>query len=1249
MPATLAERIQEALKQDLRAGTIVWNDAGAVNRSAYASRLGVTRKAITYHEGVVRPFDELGPKKVPTETLLRGLLEAAEAAGTIEMSRANKINRLHYSRLLGGLQNTQYYGPLFQEFEQRLGKTKSTREQLVELLEIDFVAGDLKLSRSGKIDRTHYSTLVGVTKSALTPMISTFEEYEKRLGGGTGRFRERELREMRAWLETRISDGSLIVRRRRVGREAFKSAFGITCSDLDKRYPLVGVLLREFDGRLVAAQQRIQDASDSASGGVAVPLEANDIAQRFPSLTVHQMYKPGSARARLVLALNNCLRRNRMPRSTRDRAKISGAHFAHQIGVTPSTITQLKDIVRDYESVLEIAEPVASLPEALKFGASLDVREPLNDAARHVVSVYPGVLKHQHYPSGSTAKDVVQILNGQIVGGGLERSRGGKISRKVLTMQLGLSPAAMSVHLHIIEDYEDAVGGKESTAESKIPAMRAWFEKQILEGTLQIRGGKVSRIQFCEQFGLPESNTVLIRYPRIEKVVEEFDEKIRIDGYQPRETVAKLEEIRAILADDPPVGKEGLAINRARLAKLVGIPVSFLRRSPYLEAIEGADQELYRALKRDRLIAFAGGRIFKFGYLVVQGWPRPFAIHAKECFERVYRKRGKEEAKTHFAGLTELLSFIAGKASQSCRSLREGIENGLGASSLAKDFTVATQEYRDHLGVVHKNLNSRNGKIAVTNAVIRHLSAASVLPPLDLPLIGFRNDNRTHLRSIAEVTESTTQKNSKPHVDDYLVFATSMLKQAAEVRQIDINAKEQGDFTRALRKELEAENFTAADNPASLILKILDRRLDLIKKASAAVVQIGRADLAKGTALLERGENLGDDFDKILNIVEVGQTERKRLLRRYFPDGDDDREQGIANLLKVVAERYDFLYPASKLDGRPEGQFFQKRALEYGGAIKLQSYLTPSPQVVSSVLTLYLLGSGSNVSVGRKLYFECIETTDEPHHSKITGHKSRAKGKPIFVLLEDRSDAIQAMKWLQEAVGRIPGLDSETKKQLFICKGRGETFKLIEEFTFRSHFKRLIASIPELAKLPLTPNMLRPTILLKAALESDGRTRLSMAIGQHGRDVHEGYINKYPIRFLRDTEIRHFMHFLETVVISGVEEAHKFLGVDADSMGRRVEAVMKTGLGTLCRNRNGRPGSEGSACKSMDCWNDCPQLILIAKKEEIAILQVWQHSLRLVEGAWIRDQPERWEGVWLPWLCFVDAVEVKMRQSFASV
>ncbi|WP_378950027.1 hypothetical protein [Mesorhizobium sp. ANAO-SY3R2] len=990
----------------------------------------------------------------------------------------------------------------------------------------------------------------------------------------------------------------------------------------------------------VATSQSLGTAAVASfeEGWMEAPVTEGGLVQGFPSLRVHQAYKPGSTRARLVLMLNECLDKKRVPRS-RNRTQISRVHFANLLGVTPSNMLQSMDILRDYEAVLEFIEPLSSLPEP-QFGAKPGAFDPLDDAARQVASLYPDVLKHQHYPSESRAKKVVQILNDQIVSGGLERSQGGKISRNRIADQLGTRGIA-TAYVRIIEDYEEAVGGRESATEAKIPAMREWFDRQMLGGTLQIRDGKVGRDQFYKQFGLPGS--AFTRYPRVAALVEEFDKKVLADGYQPSDVAGKLDELKAILKGDPPIAKDGQRIGKRAIEIALGLPPQSLSRPPYVSLITSAQEKLSKALREDKLIAFANGRIFNFARLVEQGWPRPFAIRARRCFERACGNKG--HAKTHFAALTDLLSFFASNDSQSCRALREGIATSVPPQGLARDFTVATQEYRDRLGALYENVGTRNGKVTTTNAVIRYLSADSVLPPLELALIGFRSNRKIHLRSIAEVTGSTVQKRTTS-VDDYLAFATSMLKQAAEVRQIEVNAKEQGDFTSVLREELESEGFTATDNPASLILRILDRRLGLIKQAAAALVQVGRTDLDLGDALLERGQDPGNDLDKI-NAIDVGRTQRRELLRKYFPV-DNDREQGIANLLKVVAQRYDYLYPGSEKASRPEGQFFEKRALEYGGATKLQGYLVPSPGGVAAVLTLYLLESGSNVSVGRTLYFDCIETTEEPHHSKVTGYKARAGGKPIFVVLEDKGDAIRAMKWLREAVGRIPNVDSETRRQLFISKTAG-TVKLIEEDTYRNHFKRLIASIPELANLGLTPNMLRPSVLLKAALESDGRTRLSMAIGQHGRDVHEGYVNKYPMRYLRDTEIRHFQHAMETVVISGLEAAHVALGVDAGSMGRRVEAVMKTGLGTLCRNRNGRPGNEGAACKSVDCWNDCPQLVVIAKKEEVAILQVWQHSLRLVEGDWIRDQPERWERVWLPWLCFVDAVEVKMRQSFASV
>lgn len=1142
---------------------------------------------------------------MPIEHQLRDLLEADAAAGKIVTSRVNKIHREYYANMLGGLQNTQYYRSIFEEFEAKLGLVNSTEHRLRQLLEADFATGSLPISRGGKIDRSHYAKHLGVSKSALTRHIAIFEQFEHRRGDA----------------------------------QRFLPTEGNQKAQLKLDLPIGDLELRNAPGQALNPVTR-----PDVQGSATAVADAADIIRRCPSLAVHQIYKTGSTKAQLVLALNECLRRERMPRSTRDRAQISRAHFAKRLGVTPSMMTFLRNILIDYEAVLELIEPLCSVPEMPRFGAKTEASYPLDDTARQVVSIYPGLSKHQYYPPEGTAKKIVQVLNSQIVSGGLERSRGGKINRQELMRQVGFTQSLASNYLPIIEDYEEATGGTVPAVEAKVPTIRVWLENQLRDGGLEIRDGKVSRLQLCEQFQLPRNGTVLIRYPRLADLVEEFDNKVRSTGYQTRQTAAKLEELKALLADDPPLTKGGDRIDRTMLAKLIGMTLGILRRSPFLEIIQVAESKLQKSRKDDPLISFAGGRTFDFGLLVEQGWPSSYAIRANQCFERIYRNKEKDDAKTHFAALVELHSFVTSNCSPACQSVREGIAQLLPVKGLEGEFTKATQEYRNHLESVYKSIGTRNSKISDTNTVIRHLAADSVLPPLALPLIGYRQDNKIHRRSVVEVTETSSSKRQTPLVDEYLEFATSMLRQAADVRQIEIDPGDQSDFNKILRKELEAGQFTAADSPASVILKVLDRRIDLIKKAAWAEVQTARRDWEYGQSLLKFGRDPGADFDRLFEKGGMSGHERIALLRVHFPRN----EEGLGNLLKVVADRYDFIYPGVKLDGRPEGQFFQKRALEHGGATRLQAYLAPSQGTIASALTLYLLESGSNVAVGRTLYFDCVETTEEPHHSKVTGYKARAAGKPIFAVLDDRSEAVRAMRWMQEALEQIPNLPGDTKKQLFISCRRGE-FKLLEEYAYRAEFKRLIASIPELASLALTPSMLRPTILLKAALESDGRTRLSMAIGQHGRDVHEGYINKYPMRFLRDTEIRHFQHAFETVVISRLEEVHTALGVDSESMGRRIEAVMRTGLGTLCRDRNGRRGNEGAPCTSVDCWNDCPQLIVIAKREEVAILQVWQHSLRLAEGDWIRDQPERWEKVWLPWLCFVDAVEVKMRQAFAPV
>ncbi|MGO7632665.1 hypothetical protein [Rhizobium leguminosarum] len=987
---------------------------------------------------------------------------------------------------------------------------------------------------------------------------------------------------------------------------------------------------------LVPAPEELQVADNDA---------IQQLITRFPQLLKHQLYKSGS-RARLVAALNECFFKLRVPRG-RERDKISRKHFSDLLGLSTGAMIQYSDIFQDYDALLHQIEPLDRVRIG-RFGAEVprNGKEPKESDARQVLQTYPQLHHHQFYPPGGNAHRIVSELNAQILSGTIVRSRGGLISRKFVSDRLGFSKTGIIPYLEIIEDYEAAIGEAVSVQEAKIPAMRAWLEQKMLDGTLVVRDRQVSRRPFFEAFDLSSSS--LVRYPSIARLVEEFDKKVRDSGYQQSEITEQVDALRRLLADDPPMDKDGLTISKKAVEQQLGLPRGRAARQPFVGVLLERQQEIKRQLAEDDLVSLICGRLFKFRLLVGQGWSEEFAYRVKASFERHNRNKRKDDAKATYYTIVNLFGWLSATSSSACEWVRDGLRSGVALKSMDKQWTLATQQYRTFLYErYHPVISTVNKSVSATNAAMRNLENDGVLPVLALPLVQYREDNPTHLPS---VVEANREKKPSP-VDDYLRFATSMLEQAAKTYEIEIDRSEHGDFTKVLREELERDDFKAAENPASVIVRILSRRLALIEEAATAIVTRAKSDWEYGQTLLEQGEDPGDDWE-LLFAGNTNWHERNKLMRRYFPSDESEKEHAIANLLATVAQRYGYAYPRDAPAGRPEGQFFQKRALELGGAGKLQSYLTPSSEAISASITLYLLASGSNVGVGRALAFECIQACEEPHHSKITGYKPRAKGKPIFLNLEDRSPAVRALRWIKEATKDLREANKfKGDDQLFVTKGGAENFKVIEEWSYRSAFKQMCGKIQELADLSLTPNTLRPSVLLKACLESDGRTRLSQAMGQHGANVHQGYVNKHPYRFMHDVSIMHFMTQMETVVISRVEDVHQFLGVTAEGFERRIEMVMKTGLGTMCADRHGRPGKEGSICNSLDCWDNCPQLIVIARKEDIAILQVWQHSLRHVEGDWVRDQPERWARVWLPWLTFVNVVEEKMRGSaqFAGV
>jgi hypothetical protein len=174
------------------------------------------------------------------------------------------------------------------------------------------------------------------------------------------------------------------------------------------------------------------------------------------------------------------------------------------------------------------------------------------------------------------------------------------------------------------------------------------------------------------------------------------------------------------------------------------------------------------------------------------------------------------------------------------------------------------------------------------------------------------------------------------------------------------------------------------------------------------------------------------------------------------------------------------------------------------------------------------------------------------------------------------------------------------------------------------------------------PSSIRPSVLLKSVLDHDGEIRHALTLAQHTEGVSNAYYDRFPVRFMHVAELRSFHRIKETIAVRRIPGGPSYIGLDNASLEGRLDEFVETGLGSLCQNPLGHPNGNGETCKTFDCWQ-CPNAIVVAEPAGIASLITWRSSLLDVEGDWIRDQPDRWERYFLPWISFADIVEEKMQ------
>lgn len=823
-------------------------------------------------------------------------------------------------------------------------------------------------------------------------------------------------------------------------------------------------------------------------------------------------------------------------------------------------------------------------------------------------------------------------------------SRGGRISQKHYAEKLGCKKTVLKRRAELVLiEYQGKLGDLLSNNDRHLPAMRIWLEEMLANSQLEVRGKRVSRRQVAKHFNVPAIE--LNRCVNVRALMHEFDAKVS-SGYLPELIQSKIDMVREILASKAcPIEPQRSAVSHNRLAQLADVHLAALARAPFSELVARKDDEIRQALEASRIDPFFG-RVYQFSDLVPQ-FSLVFLEKVACAFREIYESKSQSSAIDGYKVLKLSLKWIAAGENEWCRAVLNSINAGEVPNQA--DWSGALESYSaQRISVASSTgLSTTNDAIRTLSRLAEGFARLGVTPALVDPLAGIRYAKRKRARrkSVAEAgfaSIGVKDEAAKPYTE----FAREILHQAGAGYDVKVEGAE--DFLAGITSEIADFKASNSPNLAETILQVINRRLDAIHSHAASLVERWAAHYARGRALRQCATIDPQTYYSVYCSSDVPVAVRRAWLNDNFSVGsgaeNKETERALGNLLSIIDAHYDGVVPGDRNTRAREesGTFFNRRYREHGGIDFVDAYSTPHSDAYCAALTLYLCESGANLAVGRALLADCLQPSDLPGYIRVTGHKARAQGKPIYVELGTNSSAARALTWIRDAGATVRFLATDGKRDLLFVRREGERRELFSPYVFADWFKKFCAGIPELSGIQLLPSMLRPSVLLKVALENNGRIQAGMAIGQHTESVSQGYQNKWPTRLLYDVQIRKFQTTLESVIVQNISSAAARLGISAEEFGARIEALQKTGFGTFCMDRLGNPRSQGTQCTTVDCWNDCPQMVFVAEVEAVATLQIWQRALRDAQPIWERDRPERWDKVWLPWLCLIDVIEEKM-------
>ena len=812
----------------------------------------------------------------------------------------------------------------------------------------------------------------------------------------------------------------------------------------------------------------------------------------------------------------------------------------------------------------------------------------------------------------------------------------GLLSREHYASRLGMDRGAMTHYRPLFLHYEALLGGLNVKYEADLCMMEAWLNEQIDEGKLGFQGGKFDRKPFCERFSIKFQGH-LTTHSVLKELVLRTDKRLRDMSYRPGVAQDEIESLQALLIN-PRLNSDKLRINQAHISTETGIARQRLNGPPFREMIREAELTVLEKINADPMKLFKHGKVLDFSPLLLSHWSPAFVRKLTSIVDEQLGHRSAEYLKRtervilslfHYLGSSTLPAVMA-----SAKAIREqtNVPHAL--------WTQAILGY-GRAEVDGKSAKGKRHTVSGINTILVELGAAGLIPDAEVTIPLPRCES-TPRQTIAEVFNPAKSDTVAPTVPSarsrsLVAFSRWVLMQKSAPGE-NLTSFESDGFLIVLEEELSKSGSLPAD-PVEAIMAIMNKRLKLISTPAERRIAQWQSHHQRGQRLVARGVR-PSMYQRYLPDKQHDRAEKRDQLSDFFPPIERG-DQGLCNLLRLIADQYHGVFPAfSTTAGSPlyDSRVIREAVSAYGGIEHLQAYLLPHRHAVASSIVLYLVETGANIAVARTLLTNAVEEGDGPEFSKITGKKSKAKGKPVIMNLLSNSPCVTAMEWIVAAFRKVRRhLGKPLSTTMFLRRSGGKVHDIGEAW-FGTWFRDTYGEIDGLNGVVAA--MIRPTVILKHSLENDGDLRTGLAYGQHTEEMGGIYQDRLVTKYLREKLWKEFSHTAETIIIHDNLNLQKLIGVSPEDNEARVAEARKTGLGGFCT---------AGGCEKLDCWNKCPNHAIIADPHLMAELQVWNASLKEVEGEWIRDRIERWQEEWFPWLWYTEVIEQKMRQGSVAL